>query len=448
MEAEEEEVSFVSVGDQELVQDNEEEEHLQEEEEQRQRAGWKEIFLFFLCGIGCNLGWTAVLSNLVFYNETLGMDSYLLLNLVVFGPIFPVTLAQVRWDAAFDKRYQNTNSFLFRGCLCFAVTLLATLGLPWASVSLTWLGLTSLLLGLASSALQGTLKQLGAFVYPECGYLAASVTSGMQASALCVLAVTLATGFGSSGSHHDGLVGFYWIVATQVGLSWIAFLLLMSYSNDVRSRLRQRDSSMRPPWIDNEPLLSSSSSSSEYQEFNSDDNQEETELSFASLWKITAPCCVSVTLTVGSSMLVSSWFNRVPSRSLPNLPQVLFYTRLIADLVGRLVTFYGPLRSSRVLVALSTLRLLFVPVFFVYISSNTDRIIPRNDGAAILAVLVNAFASGYLSTTCYQQAPFLLNDNQRNNHVILQASILNVCFAAAIFLGITASLALRQTGFH
>eukprot|EP00540_Astrosyne_radiata_P022066 CAMPEP_0116832602 /NCGR_PEP_ID=MMETSP0418-20121206/5983_1 /TAXON_ID=1158023 /ORGANISM="Astrosyne radiata, Strain 13vi08-1A" /LENGTH=127 /DNA_ID=CAMNT_0004461981 /DNA_START=1036 /DNA_END=1416 /DNA_ORIENTATION=- len=52
----------------------------------RSRAGWIEAILIFVCGAGATVSWTALLSNFVFYNETLGSDSYLLLNIMVYGP--------------------------------------------------------------------------------------------------------------------------------------------------------------------------------------------------------------------------------------------------------------------------------------------------------------------------------------------------------------------------
>mmetsp|Transcript_23873 Transcript_23873/g.43334 ORF Transcript_23873/g.43334 Transcript_23873/m.43334 type:complete len:132 (+) Transcript_23873:39-434(+) len=39
------------------------------------------VILFFFSAVGCTMGWTAILSSLVYYSAALGMDSYLFLNL-------------------------------------------------------------------------------------------------------------------------------------------------------------------------------------------------------------------------------------------------------------------------------------------------------------------------------------------------------------------------------
>ena len=81
------------------------------------------VILFFFSAVGCTMGWTAVLSNLVYYSAVLGMNSYLFLNLAVFTPLFPITLAQARWDSYYDQRYQSLRSFSFRGIVGFFVTI-------------------------------------------------------------------------------------------------------------------------------------------------------------------------------------------------------------------------------------------------------------------------------------------------------------------------------------
>ena len=59
---------------------------------------------------------------------------------------------------------------------------------------------------------------------------------------------------------------------------------------------------------------------------------------FQQLW----PLCGAIFVTVASSMAVAAWFNRVPSRSHPHLPQVLFYTRVLADLLAPPATLWLP----------------------------------------------------------------------------------------------------------
>jgi MFS family permease len=199
-----------------------------------------ETLLFFLSAVGCTIGCTAVLSNLVFYSDTLGLDSFLFLNVAVFAPMLPVTLAQALWDAKFDRRFQSLKSFLFRGTVGFFVTLLCLLLLPWASQSLVHLTVTSVFLGLSSAVLHGMLKQMASFVYPHCGRSSASVNAGMQASGLLVLAVSLTYGFGGCTSK-EGLNWFYNTIAAMLIVCWCCFQALLMCSHGVAQSMQRRD---------------------------------------------------------------------------------------------------------------------------------------------------------------------------------------------------------------
>jgi phosphoglycerol transferase MdoB-like AlkP superfamily enzyme len=148
-------------------------------------------------------------------------------------------------------------------------------------------------------------------------------------------------------------------------------------------------------------------------------------------------------------MMVASCFDRVPSQyasgetvsSYPAeaLPQVLFYTRLLADLLGRPATVLYQPKSPATLVVLSLMRLVFVPVFFLYISDAATTMIPRNDSVAIVAIFLFSFSSGYFATVAYQIAPSLLPVDAREINRTWQASLINVCFSTSILIGLAAS---------
>jgi hypothetical protein len=170
------------------------------------------------------------------------------------------------------------------------------------------------------------------------------------------------------------------------------------------------------------------------------------ELDYTSLWRISWPCCVSIMVTVASSMSVASWFNRVESSDPSNetLPQVLFFTRLFADLLGRPATLFFKPSSDKVVLIASTIRLAFVPFFFIYTCAD-ENLIPRSDALIVGGVAAFAFTSGYLVTTSYQLAPMLLTIHQQQS-TSKQAGLLNVCFSGSLLFGLTASLVLIGSG--
>lgn len=397
------------------------------------------VILFFFSAVGCTMGWTAVLSNLVYYSAVLGMNSYLFLNLAVFTPLVPITLAQAKWDSYYDQRFQSIRSFSFRGIVGFFVTVATVALAPWASHSMAALLILTTMMGTASAILHGMLKQMASFIYPNCARLPAAVTSGMQASAAFVLIVSLATGFGSSGESEaeSTIIVFYLSIAVLTILCWLCFHVLMSRCQDVYSSMLRRDSSLSEMLIMEEQDDESTTTV---------DPVTNMELDYISLWQITWPCCVIVMATVASSMSVASWFNRVKSADPSNqsLPQVLFYTRLFADLLGRPTTLLLKPTSKWCMLILSLLRLLFVPFFFIYSSAN-EELIPRSDALIVGGVAIFAFSSGYLVTAGYQLAPLLLT-RQQEQSTLKQAGLLNVCFSGSLLCGLLASFALLGAG--
>ncbi|CAB9519013.1 expressed unknown protein [Seminavis robusta] len=485
-------------------------------------ARLEETWLFFASAVGCTIGWTAVLSNLVYYTDTLGVNSYLYLNLAIYAPLFPITVAQTLWDAEFDRQYSSLKTFQVRGSIGFALMLVSVMGMAKASSSLTWATLLALCLGTASGILHGALKQMASFVYPGCGRLAAAVTAGLQASAVAVLMVSLVfqrqqNDNDNNNSSSSWLYYFYGTISVLVALCWLSFQRLMTHSRDVYRSMLRRDSSIQlsalgqdsedeldqdstiehnnnnhTTTIDNEQrqtLLSadcSPSSSFDLNDNNHDDDDNDEEqvcleeplLLFESpllrmpstrelLWH-SWPLCLAVFLTVASSMAVASWFNRVPSDR-ESLPQVLFYTRLFADLLSRPATLWLPqLQSSNkilwYLMALVFLRLLFVPYFFIY-TTNTTNLLPRSDVTMTLGVFGFAFSSGFITTLVYQLAPRYCpttsttrttaqlrsasaadqeeeEEHPSDNVVLKQTNLLNVCFSASVLLGLLGSLSL------
>lgn len=316
------------------------------------------------------------------------------------------------------------------------MTILATILLPLMSQSLFWLSCNAVVMGIAGSLLHGMLKQLSSMACRD-GQLPVAVTAGMQASAIFVLAISFMTGFGRTGNSH-GLSAFFVLVALlEVGCAYCFFRLMFS-SHRIRNTLGRRDTSFQIT----APLLRSNTSDGEIAEGSSSDQSDfdvnTNELPIKELLVKTWPACLTIGVTVASSMLVSSCFDRVQSEDeeFQALPQVLYYTRLFSDLLGRPATLVARPDSSGTLIMLSLLRLSFVPIFFLYTNST---MIPKNDMAAIVAIFLFSFSSGFLATVSYQIAPMLLQPNEREMNRGFQASLINVCFSFSIVIGLVAS---------
>jgi len=406
------------------------------------KAPFKESALMFFAAAGCTICYISILSNLVYYTLTMGVDSYLFLNLTIYGPMLPITIAQTIWDGKFDREIGSLGAYSSRGSVGFSVSLICLLIMPFISQLLPLL-IVSLFLGLASAILHGMLKQMASFIYPGCGRLAAAVAAGMQASALPVLFVSMATNFGRDSSS-DGLGKFYFSIAGLLLFCWGCFRILITNSVGVSRGMQRQDSILLVGSEEMiEPLVSISADSHELESAPILEQANQEELSTRVLWEKTRPACVVIMITVASSMSVASLLNRVKSQNAENVSfaQVLFYTRLFGDLLGRPATLYRTPTSISNLVVTACVRLSFVPVFFLY---TTTEIIPKWDVAAIGGIFIFAFSSGYLATLAYQLAPLLLTYQERELNLTKQTGLINVCFSASILLGFGLTFAIAS----
>ena len=460
-----------------------------------------ESMLYFCAAIGSTLSWIAVLSNVVIYTNTLGADSYLYLQLVLYVPLLPVTMAQAFWDAAFDHKYP-VYSYWFRAALGYGSTVVGLLLLP-NSRSLVAVCTVNLILGMASAVLQGMLKQMGSSTiccsYATTPTITAAVTAGQQAAAIVcgmvALGVRPASGNRDAAQDidnvHDYLQYFYRWIAFLVFICWtccqgILTMMLRHRPEPTEDEIDARPATPPTPEL-TAPLLpqrqtADLESISKLQEVEKEDSlspasslqqrggsaEQEADtltsapISYTTLWSITwrIGCCLG--LTVASSMAVASWFNRIPSSSrTDDLAQTLVYTRLIADLFGRPLTLWRHVQVSNThsLVKWTVVRVAVgIPLLVAYCATD----VLRNDTIVLVGVALFSLSSGFLATSCYQSAPKELlllvtlpddDDDDGSHHTAVAASatlarqqqtnMLNVCFSFAVCLGLLASCVVR-----
>ena len=381
--------------------------------------------LFFACGLGSSICYIATLSSLVYFMMQYGPNSYVYLNLAVYLPLLPISIAQARYDQHFDRIFSSNSTFLFRGSVGFIGSVIGTILIPTISTPRMLIG-CAVLQGTAGAILLGTFNQMASFVSSS-GRLKAAVSSGVQASALVVLAVSLLTGFGSSGIDQE-MGAFFWTIAALECMFFGIFLLLMYCRPPVSASMLRRDTSI----LDIVPLLN-------------DDTPilQPNDLDYHELWETTKTCCVTLVVTLVPSFLVGSWFTHVRTNWM-QLPQVLFYTRIGSDFCGRIATILVPPCSVQCTAITSGLRLF--PVVFFFINASSSSFSQANDLLSIVLVALIAFLSGYLVTGNFQLAPELITIEDRQANVAKQASLLNVAFSVAAVGGILSSLALIGLG--
>ncbi len=481
-----------------------------------------EQVLFFLAGLGSSIGYIATLSSLVYFKVLFGANSFVYLNCAVFLPLLPISIAQAIWDSKFDLLWQSRVTFLVRGVLGYGFIIAGTFGmvtfardekrtyidrhsddsLP-SGGGLEWIICWALLQGIGGAILFGLLNQLASFVgtlhqnqtplrtnnidnniivedptynagpstFDEDEILPkkfkATVSAGVQASALVVLLASITSGFGTM---NETYFSDFLIRILQVeGFCFAAFLWLLMARPRIQVSMMRRDSSMREMALllprregfqellptledhddDNEennslqlPLLQSSSTT------NDQVVGEANILSLRDLLYYSRMPCLGMALTLVPSFLVGSWFTRVQTDWM-ELAQILFYVRIGSDLIGRFATILIPPSSIECVVMTAGLRCVAVVIFFANASSKIPlRQQWDRDILSIGLVAFIAFCSGYLVTSCYQLAPQQLSVTPivRAANVAKQSSLLTVAFSMSAIGGLITSFVLVAIG--
>ena len=407
----------------------------------------QEQAIFFGAGLGSSVCYIATLSSLVHFKLLYGADSFVYLNLAVYCPLVPISIAQALLDQYFDTKYTSEKTFLVRGTVGFVLGLLGTLlmiqgdGNP--NSGLRDLVIYTGIQGTGGAILYGTMNQIASFVGGEDGpKLKAAYSAGVQASALVVLLASFATGFGTHGADKFGT--FLWSIAYIEFLCLAIFIRLLLTLPTVAAAMIRRDSTLHPPPPEEDPMFMDKPTllvgtplllaSGQYY-------PPTMQLSYMQLIRQSLSSCLVLVVTLIPSFLVGSWFTRVHTDWM-DLASWLFYIRIGCDFLGRLGTVLIRPISTHCLMYTTLVRLVPVIVFFV----NAHQPSQYADAISIGLVIVISFLSGYLVTGSYQLAPLGMDWEVRQANAVKQASLLTVAFSVSALGGLLSSFLLMAMG--
>ncbi|GAX81468.1 hypothetical protein CEUSTIGMA_g8897.t1 [Chlamydomonas eustigma] len=337
--------------------------------------------VFFLISVSYKLPWTCISSLLSQFSRDYGPEVLLQLNFAYFFPSIPILVLQTIFNERMDQKLGLPLGALVRfvfglGGLSVIMSFFPIL----ASTHLSLL-LTTVAVGICYGAAFGTSYQL-ASRFPASSTVA--LTTGFVSSGPIVLVIDLWVKKGTYYTSH-GLSALCSWVALITSLGLLAAMLLIfsntrslrmgSHSQHVEIRLPDKGASKfskavkknstrkslgdthalaltsNPDGVSLESMESGESrahspqrdhaqnTSSSAFSSDCDEKQYKKNLPMHVLaWKV-APAAISIFLSVGTSMLVFPFFTYVQSTGLfgERLAQVLFYVRLIGDIVGRLL---------------------------------------------------------------------------------------------------------------
>eukprot|EP00518_Triparma_eleuthera_P018358 CAMPEP_0197563174 /NCGR_PEP_ID=MMETSP1320-20131121/28249_1 /TAXON_ID=91990 /ORGANISM="Bolidomonas sp., Strain RCC2347" /LENGTH=470 /DNA_ID=CAMNT_0043124963 /DNA_START=188 /DNA_END=1597 /DNA_ORIENTATION=+ len=404
--------------------------------------------------------WVSVGTQIDYYNYRFGPDFFVYLNTAFYLPGLPVSSLQLLWDEQYDLRYGISRLFPFR--MMFSLVSMAVTMFAFPNANRDFLLLLTALLGIFTWTAHGTLTPMaGLFPRRAVGFL----QFGFQLpNAFALLGVMVLGMYGACDTDIpkvytlDKRVVFYGISGTLalIGVVCTARLSCMRITREAQGQY-QKD------LADDSARSSGSLGSEEDQEEEDEDDDVESGRKpllrgmgnggFGSPSKLRRsativdqnPVLATVRLhryvlfaTIFSSIFSGSFFSKVPSVNGPGagLGQILYFTRLFSDLLGRIFTFL-PRKFLTVthLTIICILRLLLLVIFFLYVLGLT----PKNDVFITALVGVCAFQSGYNAVLVYELAGAKVADEFEGSNTAssvatkaLNMSFQYACFAACL----------------
>ena len=101
------------------------------------------------------------------------------------------------------------------------------------------------------------------------------------------------------------------------------------------------------------------------------------------------------------------------------------------------------IHTPRRMVTAAVIRLLFLPVFFLYTFGGD--VIPKSDILITVFVGLFAFSSGFINTVAYQLAPTMIPTELRIANGARVANMINTVFHAAVYGGLMVSFIVFAT---
>ena len=436
-----------------------------------------DLLLFFILGIAVAAPFTAILSCLSYFSKTLYENPkvFLYLNIAVYCPTIFVSTMQALVDLHYNAKYGHLLAYNFRIIAAFvtsAIVLIVAPTLSGISVDggkhLFPLILVTLSFGLLHQVSYGSFYQIASFI-PSNGKCLALFSMGYQGAGFVIFIGQQVSNYTYAPSEYSLRFFFYFVAGIEV-LGLIAYFMLnfreetflKSMRNQdqidkmVKETEEEEDVSVNYQIIDNHNNTDGDSSDIDSKKQNlsvnnllqaplltsgNDDVNIQAPLSV--ILNIIWPQIVSLFCTIFGSIFLLTFYAYIDSDGTCGnaLPTILFFTKVGFDTLSRPLTMYfQPFNNKpKALMVSSVIRLLFLPLFFLYLSGN----IPKNDYYLIIGIAIFSMTSGFFNTNAYQLASKAVEPDEQ----VRVASIMSFIFTIGLNVALLAATIIQES-FH
>ena len=436
-----------------------------------------DLLLFFILGIAVAAPFTAILSCLSYFSKTLYENPkvFLYLNIAVYCPTIFVSTMQGLCDLHYNAKYGHLLAYNFRIIAAFvtsAIVLIVAPTLSGISVDggkhLFPLILVTLSFGLLHQVSYGSFYQIASFI-PSNGKCLALFSMGYQGAGFVIFIGQQISSYTYAPSEYSLRFFFYFVAGIEV-LGLIAYFMLnfreetflKSMRNQdqidkmVKETEEEEDVSFNYQIVDNHNNTDGDSSDidSKKQKLSVNNSLEAPLLTSGNddvniqaplsvILNIIWPQIVSLFCTIFGSIFLLTFYAYIDSDGTCGnaLPTILFFTKVGFDTLSRPLTMYfQPFNNKpKALMVSSVIRLLFLPLFFLYLSGN----IPKNDYYLIIGIAIFSMTSGFFNTNAYQLASKAVEPDEQ----VRVASIMSFIFTIGLNVALLAATIIQES-FH
>jgi hypothetical protein len=325
----------------------------------------KEFFIkscIFLMSTTYMTTWTALAGLIPYYEGRYGAQFYVNITSAFYFPGLPIAILDTLFGERLDVFFSSRYSYIIRGLLCYAITLAIIISFIFYD-SEQYVLLSFIMIGVTTWTLHSSATTIVA-MFPSSYFLYLQV--GFRIPEIYALVMVESLTLTEHPSIHN-LNIFFAVTAVLLAIGIIAWIHVVTSKMAIHNfEMKDIKALHCVHEEEQESLISPDSNAStnksytdvktksvvaqEYEEngYSKHENKykniistsysQPTSSAYYAIFMIVYPYCIAMLLTLLSSILSASFFGYLSSPKNRNISQIMYFTRLFCDLLGRPLT--------------------------------------------------------------------------------------------------------------
>lgn len=363
------------------------------------------VTMFWLCALGYMAPWTFIGSLIAFFKQSRDANFYVELYGIYYAMGMPTSMLQEWYDSYWDMKLGSTWTYLMRGQVNFLIITLVVLVMPSVLLDRWLMMVLMAILGVSSWMLHGTACMLASMTSTSA---ISALQTGFRTPEILAIIACYYLDIGSTASETAIRIFFLLIAALSASglIAWTSLVLLPRTRATLAEKdrtLHEFDIAAEEPLLSANPQINVRGSQPKHNFFGTVSgrtslSRSDMEIIAHKIW----PCRVALFWTMFGSIFTAAFFAYADSSNGIDIEQVLYFTRLVGDLLGRPFTSLPRprcLSTPRQVAIFAVARLVFAAVYFGYVFIPN---VPQSDAFIIANIGIFSITSGYLGIICYE----------------------------------------------